>query len=60
MKETKITKEEQEVLDNMRKLKNAREECAKEITTLLEKYNCNIVVDPNSLVKSPQILITNM
>lgn len=59
MRGTKITQEEQKLLDSIRERKNKREECAKEINKILGKHECKIVVDPNSLVKDPQILVTN-
>ena len=59
MEKTKISAEEQKVLDSFREQKDAREKCAKEINKLCVKYKCKIVVNPNSLIKDPQITVMN-
>ena len=56
-KEQGITKEEQDLLDKVRDNKKRELDCQKEIVEVLEKYGCNLSVDPNSPISKPLIMI---
>lgn len=55
--ETPTSEEEKAILENIRKNKKRKEDCANEIMSILKKYRANITVDPNSPIGKPSLII---
>lgn len=57
VKELKFTPEELKELQLKREIRERREKCAKEINEVLQKYNANLAIAPNSPISNPAIVI---
>tara|TARA_R110000796_G_scaffold59371_4_gene136846 strand:- start:21577 stop:21792 length:216 start_codon:yes stop_codon:yes gene_type:complete len=54
---TTITKEEQALIEQARANKQRQKDCSEAILAVLEKYKCDIIVNQNSPIGRPSIMI---
>lgn len=57
MKKDELSKEEVQILENRRKNQESVIKCSEEIKKVLEDFNAELMVDPQSPIGNPQIFI---
>jgi hypothetical protein len=60
MQELKLTEQEQTQIEQIRIKGKQQNDCIKAISETLKIHNCKIVIDPNSSISNPQIIIVNI